>query len=304
LALACLIAVAADSASAAAPSACAAEPGRIVKCVKPSDTDPAIQHFNAPHYVVYSSVAKPSANLLVYLPGTGGAPPGPVRFLNEAVGAGYRVISLAYNDTPTVVELCRRDPIHACYERLRGMRIFGDETLSNRPGGNSTAESIVNRLTKLLQYLDRADTKAKWGAYLENGEPSWGRIAWAGWSQGAGMAAFVAKEHQVARAVLFSGPFDTFKPPAGSGPQPAAWISKPSETPPERWFGGYHMRENFSDILAQSYAGLGIPQDHIRVFQLDRAMKQSGANDNPFHAEGIYNPAYAPQRAFLLGRSP
>jgi hypothetical protein len=285
------------------PPACALEPGRIIRCIKPSETDPSIQRFDSAHYVLVDTISKPGGNLLVYLAGTGLAPPGPVDFLKTAADAGYRVISLAYNDTPSVLAFCQRNPVPGCYDKFHRMRIYGDQTLGDRTDSNTGAESIVNRLAKLLQLLERRDAKGGWGTYLENGNPSWSRIALAGWSQGAGMAAFIAKEHATARVVLFSGPFDSFRPPDG-GRQLAAWISKPSETPPALWFGAYHAREDGSDLLASVYSALGIPQDHIRVFQLDLNAKRQGSDLNPFHAEALHNPAYAQQRAFLLGRSP
>jgi hypothetical protein len=182
-----------------------------------------------------------NATLLVYLSGTNGAPPGPVPFLKAAADAGYRVISLAYNDTPNGGVVCQRNPDPACLEKFRRMRIYGEETVS--AADTSSAESIVNRLVKLLQYLDRRDSKRKWGAHLEKDTPSWSRTILAGWSQGAGMAAFIAKQHAVARVVLFSGPPDSVGS-NGNLRQPAGWVSTPSETPPERWFGGYHERES------------------------------------------------------------
>jgi hypothetical protein len=137
LAAACLALTAAPlsapSQTAGLPPACASEPGRIAKCVKPSDTDAAIQNFDSVHYVLINAASKPGANLLVYLAGSYGTPPGPVRFLKQAADAGYRVISLAYNDTPSVLTFCQRNPVQGCFDKFRRMRIYGDQTLSDRP---------------------------------------------------------------------------------------------------------------------------------------------------------------------------
>lgn len=307
LAVACLTAASSPRAAPAQvqtpPKACANDPGWLVTCVKPSDTDPAIRRFDDYHYVLNGPTPPADAALLVWLTGTGGQPPGPVPFLKVAAGAGYRVISLSYDDTPAVAVYCPGKPDPACSEKFRRMRIYGDGTLLDPAIDNPAAESIVNRLVKLLQYLARREPQQGWGAYIENGAPVWGRIAFAGQSQGAGMAAFIAKQHALARVILFSSPWD-FVASRGSGRQLASWIALPSVTPAERWYGGYHARENMAALLANSYAALRIPPKHIRVFEFDLPPGRPPGGDNPYHGQGISNPAYAEQRAFFLGRSP
>jgi hypothetical protein len=111
------------------PQPCAAEIGRVIECVKPSETDPAIRRFDSTHYILFNAGTGSDAYLLVYLPGTGGEPPGPMPFLKMAADAGYRVISLAYNDVPAVVAYCARKPDLACSEDFRRMRVYGDITI-------------------------------------------------------------------------------------------------------------------------------------------------------------------------------
>jgi hypothetical protein len=294
----------ASSQTPASLSACAPETGRVIECIKPSATDPAIHRFDSPNYILFNANTGSDANLLVFLPGTNGKPPGPVRFLRAAADAGYRVISLAYNDTPAVNVYCPRRPDPDCAEKFRRMRIYGDGTVINPAINNTAAESIVNRLVQLLQFLGRREPKRKWSDYLENGAPKWGRIALAGQSQGAGMAAFIAKRHEVARVILFSSPWD-FVVTDGNVRRLATWLSAPSKTPPQRWYGGYHEQENMAGLIARAYAALRIPPDHIRVFQLGlRPALQRAGNRNPFHGQGIRNLAHDRDRAFFLGRSP
>ena len=71
-------------------------------------------------------------DVLVFLPGTHGTPPGPRRFLKAAADAGYRVISLDYNDEPATNVYCPRRPDPNCTEKFRQMRIYGDGTLNPR----------------------------------------------------------------------------------------------------------------------------------------------------------------------------
>jgi hypothetical protein len=278
--------------------------GRVVEWVKPSETDPAIQRFDDANYILFDANTPPHADLLLFMTGTGGRPPGAAEFLNEAVDAGYRVISLAYNDTPAINVYCPARPDLACAEKFRQMRIYGEGIQIDGAIDNTRAESIVNRLVKLLQYLDRREPERKWNSYVRDGALNWGRIAVAGQSQGAGMAAFIAKQQLVARVVLFSSPWD-YVVSQNSFRRLAAWLSKPSKTPPERWFGGYHEREHMADLIASAYATLQVPEAHIRIFRLNLPLSQAQKNiGDAFHGEGISNPAYAEQRVFFLGHSP
>jgi hypothetical protein len=272
--------------------------GVAIECVRPSATDPRIQRFDSANYVLVNTEAKSNGQLLLFLSGTGGEPPGPKAFLGAAAAAGYRVISLAYNDDISVAVFCPRRPSPACSATFRAMRIDGRPGFGDAPIDNTPAESIVNRLVKLLQYLDRNHPDRGWGSYLANGAPDWQRIAVCGQSQGAGMAAFIAKQHEVARVILFSSPWDFVQ--RNGQRELAPWIALPSATPPERWFGGYHARENMADLLARSYAELKIPQDHIRIFNKDLPASFQSRSDNPFHGQGLFNRAYAEQRSFFL----
>jgi hypothetical protein len=288
---------------AQAREGCAPEPNRGVQCIKPSDTDPAIKRFDRLHYVLFNQDSALTANLLVFLPGAFGKPPGPTAFLHAAADAGYRVISIDYNDEPAVAVFCPRKPA-ACSGNFRRMRIYGDGISIDPSLDNTKAETIVNRLVKLLTYLDSRDPQQNWSAYLEGGAPNWSRIVLAGQSQGAGMAAYIAKEELVGRVILFSSPWD-FVASNGNARVLAPWIATPAKTPPERWFGGYHQRENEASLLAKSYAALRIPPQNIRVFKGALSVSEKSKQDaNPFHGMGLYDPAYGPDRAFFLGRSP
>jgi hypothetical protein len=297
----CLTALAAAAQSPMrqhAGEGCEQVTGFVVECVRPSATDPLIHRADSDNYVLTSPQPEPNAKLLVFLPGTNGEPPGPRALLETAAGAGYRVISLAYNDDISVAVFCPTRPNPACSEAFRRMRLYGNRSFKDDTVDNTPAESIVNRLVKLLQYLDRKHPGGGWGRYLENDSPNWSRIVVCGQSQGAGMAAFIAKEHEVARVILFSSPWDFIK--AGQQRTLAPWLALPSKTPPDRWFGGYHARENMADLLAQSYAELKIPRDHIRVFNQDLPAGARPRGKNPFHGQGINNQAYAKQWAFFL----
>jgi hypothetical protein len=270
----------------------------VPECVKPSATDRDIVRFDTMHYALSGRPAKADAQLLLFMPGTGGKPPGPELFLQAAVDAGYRVISLAYNNDISIDSYCPTRPNPACAGRFRSMRIYGNGGFGDDTVDNPLPESIINRLVKLLQYLDRIHPNDGWGSYLANGQPNWQQIVVSGQSQGAGMAAFIAKQHAVARVILFSSPWDYV---AQNGKKELApWLTLKSRTPLERWFGGYHARENMAGLLARSYAELRIPEDHIRIFDGDLPPGTSPNAKNPFHGQGVAAPRYGKQRDFFL----
>jgi predicted esterase len=266
--------------------------------VRPSDADPAITRFNEPNVIVFDEETSADSPLVIFMPGTDGKPGNAAHLLRVVAAQGYRVIGLEYNDDPAVVQICPKSPVPSCSGDFRQRRIFGGEGRS--PVENTQAETIENRLVKLLEYLQDHDSSRHWDGYLLNGEPNWNRIIVSGLSQGAGMAAYIAKRKLVARVVLFSSPWDYLHP----AQQLAPWISAPSATPPDRWFAEYHRRENTAALIARAYRVLQIPSGHIRVFDLDLPADRKSKSDNPYHGSTVRISAYAPEWQFLFGSFP
>ncbi len=274
---------------------------RIVYTIAPSEADPSVTHFPRSSVVVFDRAVSTQAPLLVFLPGTTGDPARVQLFLGKAADAGYRVISLSYDNEPAVMQACARDPDPGCGERFRQSRLFGG---FNTP----PEEAIVGRLTKLLRRLDLNHPEEGWRAYLANGAPDWPHIAVAGHSQGGGMAAMLAKRVPVARVLLFSGPPDFVLP----GREPAPWLATPSATPIDRWYGLYHGNEPLAPLLQRAYAALGLVPDHIRVVSLAPAAALTGPFD-AYHVSVISDrltprapdgsPAYAGDWAFCSGEA-
>jgi len=266
--------------------------------ILPSDTDPSITRFNEPNVVVFDESAPAESPLVVFMPGTGGKPSHTIHMLRVVAAQGYRVIGLEYDDEPAVIQVCPRSPDSSCSANFRAHRIFGGN--SSSPVENTQAETIVNRLVKLLGYLQEHDAAGHWDGYLLDAEPNWSRIVVSGLSQGAGMAAYIAKHKLVARVVLFSSPWDFVRP----SQQLAPWIGEPSATPPDRWFAEYHRRENTAALLARSYNVLQIHADHIRIFDLDLPKDMKTKSDNPYHGSTVRVPGYEPEWQFLFGKFP
>jgi len=246
------------------------------------------------------------AELLVFFPGTLGTPMGGWPFMEAGVNDGYRVIGLQYDNGISVPQMCGKNPDVTCSDRFREKRIFGDGESSEID--DLPAESVVNRLTKLLQYLDAHHHDQGWGQYLHNGEPDWARIAVSGHSQGGGVAAYIAKKEEVARVIDLSGAWDRVEETKEFAP----WVTSKSATPMDRWYGAYHEKESRADAMKVAYAAIGIPPSHIRVLTLppNPENKMDPKSDvyhvsmvapgvTPLDANG--NPAYEADWAFMLG---
>lgn len=258
--------------------------------IRPALTDAAMATNDAPHLVVYDRSAK-AGNILLFLSGTGGKPPGPVRFLNAAVERGYRVISLSYVDTPAVAQVCIGEALADnadCAMKFRERRIYGRP--ADAPIDDPPQDAILNRFGKLLQYLTVVDPQGRWNQYLDGTTPNWDRVAIAGLSQGGGMAEFVAQRQMVARVVIFSGGWDR-----SSRSQIARWYFGTSVTPPDRWFAAYNVAEPMANVISQTYKALRVPPQHI--FSLNLPVRPGHAA----HVDGIGNPAYANVWEEMLG---
>ena len=268
-----------------------------VETFKPSALDPAVKAFDGDNVVITPPGAGAATPLALFLSGTGGPKGGPEPFLQVVAGQGYRVIGLMYDNTPAVSEVCPRDPDPACAADFRQMRLYG--TGASKTVSNAAAESIAHRLVVQLRKLDSAHPGQGWAGYLDGDMPRWNRIVVSGLSQGAGMAAFVAKAHEVPRVVLFSSPWDF------TGPQraPAPWLSQPSATPPDRWWAEYNAREKTVPAIQRAYAALKIPPDHVKVFDLDLPSGAPPNGPNPYHPVTIKDPRYAPQWREMYGRA-
>ena len=122
--------------------------------VAPQATDPAIDRALDDHYVWLDPSVRSKHRLFVFLPGTNQHPATFKLVPQEAARLGYHAIGLMYQDDVGVNAACRAvaDP-GSCLENTRLELLDG---IHRSPVVTVTPPNgIDNRLTKLLQYLDR-----------------------------------------------------------------------------------------------------------------------------------------------------
>jgi hypothetical protein len=218
--------------------------------VAPQATDPAIDKALDDHYVWLDTTVRSNNKLFVFLPGTGLTPALYQLVQQEAARLGYHVIGLMYVNTPGLAKVCPNDPDPAtCYQNSRLEIIDGiDRSVwvdVNR------ANSIDNRLTKLLEYLAAQYPDEGWERFLLRDAPKWTQIAISGHSQGGGHAAMIAKIHMVARVVMFSSVTDSLQ---GASPP---WVAT-HITPSDRYYGFDHALDEQFRSIRSSWDSLGI----------------------------------------------
>ena len=226
--------------------------------ILPSRTDPEIKTFDFPHHlhvdrdIVIRKAPEKAAErheLLLWLTGTGGRSRGAEEFCKLAASQGYHVIKLMYpDDIPATV--CKRDEDPKSFEEFR---------LSIIQGGKGPhisiprAESIENRLIKLLKLLSQIRARENWGQFLdESGDLVWEKLVPAGQSQGGGHAFLIGMKHPVARVIGSGGPKDWSLMSARS----AAWLVGESATPKERFFTFNHQQDYQGCTPEQQWATL------------------------------------------------
>src|SRR5713226_2360351 len=236
----------------AKPMLSRASPDLVEHAVAPNATDARIDRALANHYAWLDTSVPSNHKLLVFLPSARGIPASFTKVAMEGARLGYHVIGLMYQNDVVLAQACPPAPDPSrCYENVRlDVLDGGDRSLP--VADVSVANSIDNRLTKLLRYLDSAYADEGWSRFLKHREPRWLRIAVAGHSQGGGQAAMIAKVRRVARVVMFSSVPDSL--PSGQAP---AWLAS-HVTPSNRYFGLAHECDGFFRPIVAGWDSVGM----------------------------------------------
>jgi hypothetical protein len=214
---------------------------------KPTDIDPTSTGKNESQTALIDTSKTMQKKLVVVLAGSNGAP-GPIEVANFAANLGFHAYAIAYHDDYTANVGTGNNP-----------EIFGNSRFNELDGKGRTPsqvkvprpESVEVRLQKALPYLQMKNPQGDWAYYLQkNGEIRWSDIIFIGHSHGATSSAAFAHMHRVWRAISLSGPRD-------DNPVPATWLTMPTPTPIDRYYG---------------FTGTGDAQhaDHIKSMELQK----------------------------------
>ena len=223
--------------------------------VLPSDTDAAIRNYNVPH-VVFPPVGASRNQLFILLPGTGRHPPIAERLTADATGLGYHVAQISYDHGVRPANP-RDESDPDAFARYRWAIIEGG-SLPYLSAPISRAESIENRVIKLLAYLHAHYPSQGWGQFLKSGEINWEKAVLGGHSQGGGHAAIMATRYQVARVICTGSPKDYSRVLNA----PARWYAN-RMTPPQRFFAFNNTHDRAGCTygqLIENLKALGVAQ--------------------------------------------
>lgn len=233
-----LAACGSDGSSPAPAPAPTPAPASVEREVLPVATDANISTDLEAHFAINPAPAVATrAQLFVFFPGTFATPSLYRLVVRTGAAQGFHALGLNYPNAQAVGSLCNNSTDVDCHGKARGEILSGQDMSSLI--AVTPANSINNRLIKLLTYLHAQYPTEGWGQYLVAGQPDWPRIRVAGHSQGGGHAGYIAKLYAVDRAVYFSSPGDW----RNGVNQPATWIVTAGVTPAARQYGFTHLQD-------------------------------------------------------------
>jgi dienelactone hydrolase len=198
-------------------------------------------------------------NLFLLFPGTQGQPRDYRKLCDQAADLGFHAICLRYPNDVAINELAGGD-----------LSLHRDLRLDHWDGGHRTgkvalakADTIAQRLDKLLGHLQTMEPQKGWEQYRTGETIDWTRVTVAGHSLGGGYAALVAQREPVARLLALA--WSDWDRSQGNL---AHWIAESDwATPPERRFFLFHERDEMVPVaVAQRTASvLGFGPQRVRV---------------------------------------
>ena len=198
------------------------------------------------HQIFINPDCPSNDKLVVHLVGSFDNPANTQLFPSVAAKHGFKVINLKYPNGVATKLACQDSEDPDCFLNFRQEIVFGIESSDEVEVDQNN--SIVNRLEKLLIHLQSEYPAEDWDDFLtESNEIKWSEILLSGHSQGGGHAAFIAKQFEVNRVIMFASPADysqTFEASAN-------WIFEPSATPDSSYFAFGNIFDNVVDYAVQ-----------------------------------------------------
>jgi len=208
--------------------------------MSPQQGDSSINMWREPNLLMYNHTRIiHNSPLIVFIEGSGSIP-SPRTVLKALADSGYTVLSLRYPNSWSTPGLCDSQPNINCYEEFRKETFYGKD-FSNKID-ISYSNSISNRLLTALKYYDKKRGVEHLSDYYSQAGIKWEKIMISGFSQGAGHAAYIATQVNVAKVMMIGGPNDysLYLKQTGS------WLRMRSITPKSRYFGITAKRDYFN----------------------------------------------------------
>lgn len=199
---------------------------------------------------LYLPTGTPRGALAVVLHGTGAGTTGYGEITSALRSDGYHVIVLRYSAALGTLGACP-DSVSSsfpdCHRAFRSETVFGAGVQDpsgdafDHPGAQvPAADSLVNRLLKLIERMKVIAPSAGWGQFQDatSGvcnnmnttygacELKWSKVALIGHSQGAGVALYMSKFFPLRAAGLLSGSYDAFRTSPTTATA-APWTAEP-----------------------------------------------------------------------------
>lgn len=244
-------------------------PSAVLQSLLVSSTDETIG-YGSSHSHLYrecdGSSCTDDQKLFVFFPGSDGAPSDHKKIAETIGKTGIRVLVLAYQNNGALQTLC--GTTDSCYSQARQDRVEGSGASSYV---QSVADGVKNRLLKALQ-------KLQWNSFYSGNTILWDKIILGGFSQGAGVAAWIGKHYSVLRICQFSGTWDHTV-----GTTSASWLSASSVTAANRFYGFTHKDDSLANgvsYLDLNWQALGMGTGAYELYTTSMSGQKIYANDS------------------------
>jgi len=208
------------------------------------------------HFVARNSLAA-NGKLMLFIGGTFSKPSDYKFFSLYAAELGFHSIGVAYpNNVLTTLLASSSDSLS--FDKFREEICFGTQVSSNV--NVDSFNSIYTRTLNLLSFLNQTYPADGWDEFLLSPQQiDWSKITVCGHSQGAGHAAYFAKQFSTQRVLMFAGPND-YSTHFGKA---APWLRKQGVTPVSNHFAFLHLMDELVPFSRQyeNLRGLGMLQN-------------------------------------------
>lgn len=209
------------------------------------------------HYALAPSGGTLEDELFVYLPGVGQYTDEAMTLLRLGALAGYRGVVLNYPRELSPPEACAAtgEAPGECLEQVHAATVYG--TGETDAVDIDTADSLQNRLYRLLLHLQTHDPEGAWSDYYADEELLTPKIVLVGSAEGAGHAAYWARDATFARVVLLGGGGDGLYDAAGGYEGLARWVTDPRSTPAADQRALWHTAQADARVVGDALAQWG-----------------------------------------------